>query len=62
MLLERQMETKTVVALEVVDIGTDKVVHTVDVSDQSDSMIDRVEMGMLMNMDLDRFSVRRKVA
>lgn len=56
------MEAKKVVALEVVEIGTGKVVETVDVHDKPERMIDRVEMGMLRNMDLDRYSVRRKVA
>jgi hypothetical protein len=54
--------TKKVVALEAVEIDTGKVVETVDVSGKCDNMIDRVEMGMLINMDLERFSVRRKVA
>lgn len=48
------------VALEVVEIATGKVVETVDVRGQSERMVDLVEMGMLRNMDLDRFSVRRK--
>jgi hypothetical protein len=44
--------------LEVVEISTNEVVHTVDVSNKSDSQIDRVMMGMMRNMDLDRFFVR----
>lgn len=56
------MKTKEVVALEVVELETGKVIETVDVHGKPERMIDRVEMGMLRNMDLDRFSVRRKKA
>jgi len=56
------MKAKKVVALEVVEIETGKVVETVEVYDKPERMIDRVEMGMLRNMDLDRYFVRRKMA
>lgn len=47
--------------LEVVELGTMKVVKVVEVQEPaSESKIDKVEMGMLRNMDLERFSVRRQ--
>jgi len=50
------MET---IALEVVDIETGDVAHTVDVKGKSENHVDRVERGMLMQMDVERFFVRR---
>lgn len=49
-------------ALEVVEIETSKVVHTVDVRGQSDRGIERIMRGMLINMDRDRFFVREAEA
>lgn len=48
----------TTIALQVVEIATDKVVHTVDVRGQSERTIERIMRGMLINMDRDRFFVR----
>lgn len=46
------------VVLEVVELATGKVVHTVTVGPGKDA--DKVTMGMLRNMDLERFSVREQ--
>lgn len=46
------------ITLEVVEIETDKVVHTVDVRGQSERGVERILRGMLINMDRDRFFVR----
>lgn len=51
-------ELKRTTRLEVVEIATDKVVHTVDVSGQSERNIARVMHGMLTNMNRERFFVR----
>lgn len=44
--------------LEVVEISTGKVVHAVDVTGQRDRTVERVERGMLVNLDRSRFWVR----
>ena len=44
-------------ALEVVEIATGKVVHSVQVSG-SDRQVEKVERGLLRNMDTDKFFVR----
>jgi hypothetical protein len=47
------------IAFEVVDLKTKEVVHKVDLSgEKSESTIERVERGLLMRTDLDRFFVR----
>lgn len=43
--------------LAVRDIKTDEIVHRVDVSGRSESQVERVELGMLMRIDTDRFYV-----
>jgi hypothetical protein len=48
-------ETK---AIEVVELATGRVVTTVDVSRKTDAQIERVERGILINMDTDRFCTR----
>lgn len=51
--------TKTgTTTLEVVELATGKVVHTVEVGPGKD--VDKVSMGLLRRMDLDRFSVREQ--
>lgn len=55
------MEAKKVVALEVVEIETGKVVHTVPLQHSDEHYVHRVTMGMLISMNLERFSVREKV-
>lgn len=45
--------------LQVVDGETGQVVHSVDVSGRSDRAVEKIERGMLRNMD-DRFFVREK--
>jgi hypothetical protein len=47
-------------ALEVVSLETGKVVKTIDVSGKGERQVEKVEMGLLRNMDLERYSVRRK--
>jgi hypothetical protein len=54
------MGTKEVVALEIVEIETGKVVKTVDVSGKSARQIEMVEMGLLRHMNLEQYSVREK--
>jgi hypothetical protein len=44
-------------ALEVVEIATGKVVHSVQVFG-SDRQVEKVERGLLRNMDTDKFFVR----
>jgi hypothetical protein len=50
--------SKTKRELQVVEIATREVVSRVDVTGKSDNSIDRIERGMLINMDTDRFFVR----
>lgn len=49
---------KSGATLEVVELATGKVIHTVEVGPGKD--VDKVTMGMLRNMDLDRYSVRER--
>lgn len=44
--------------MEVVELSTGKVIHRVDVTSKSERERERVLMGMLRNMDTDRYSVR----
>ena len=44
--------------LRVVDRKTGEVVSTVDVTGRSERTIGRVEMGMLINMNTDRFYIQ----
>ena len=53
-----QKESK-VKAIEVVHIETGNVVHRVDCRNRSQSAVDKVEKGMLINMDRDRFFTRQ---
>jgi hypothetical protein len=46
--------------LEVVEISTGKIVHTIDCGQKSDRSLDTVGRGLMRNMDLERFFVRRK--
>lgn len=48
----------TTVSLEVVEMATEKVVKTIDVSRLSESQLERCIRGLLINMDRDRFFVR----
>lgn len=43
--------------LQVKEIGTGNVIHTIDVTGKSDSTVERVISGMLIEMDTDRFFV-----
>lgn len=43
--------------IRVIELATGKVVHVVDVTGKSSSAIERVERGMLINMNTDRFCV-----
>lgn len=43
--------------LRITDIGTREVVETVDVTGKSECAIERIERGMLINMDRERFYV-----
>ena len=52
------MAEQSVTVLEVVELATGTVVHTVEVGPGKD--VTKVEMGLMRNMDLDRFSVREK--
>jgi hypothetical protein len=45
-------------SIEVVEIATGKVVKVVDVAGRSQSQIEKIDMGLLRNMDLDRYSTR----
>jgi hypothetical protein len=45
--------------LKVVEIKSGRVVHRVDVSDTSERSIEKVEDGLLINLDHDRFYVAR---
>ena len=48
--------------IDVVEIGTGKVIKTVDCGDKSEQQVDKVEMGMLRNMNLERYSTNvRKI-
>lgn len=47
-----------VITLEIVEIETDKVVNTIDVSNKTESGVDRVLRGLLRQADLDRFVIR----
>ena len=51
-------ESEKVIAFEVVDIKTNEVIHTENVSGLIGSDVDRCEMGLLSKVDLDRFFVR----
>lgn len=44
--------------LEVVELETNRVVHVVPLKHTDDRYVERVMMGMLRNMDTDRFCVR----
>jgi len=54
---EKQMSEKKTKALEVVEIKTGKTVRTIPVSG-TERMIERTLMGLLRNMDTERFFVR----
>lgn len=44
---------KTVI--QVISFETDEVVKEIDVTNQSETNRDKVEMGLMRNMDLERF-------
>lgn len=43
--------------LKIVETETGRLVHEVDVSTKSAAMIERVMLGMLRNMDTDKFHI-----
>ena len=43
--------------LNVVEIGTNKIVKSIDVTGKSERAIERIERGMLINMNTDKFYV-----
>lgn len=45
-------------AVQVIEWDTGEVVHTVDTTGKSERMVEKVMLGMLTNMDRDRFGVR----
>jgi hypothetical protein len=45
--------------LQVVELSTGNVVKEVDVSKLPEHQVDKAEMGLLRNMNLDEYSVRR---
>ena len=49
---------KSTTALEVIELTTHTVVHTVSVAGKSEHHIEKVMLGMLRNMDTGRFTVR----
>ncbi len=52
------MESRKPRALEVVEISTGKVELEVDVTGKSESQIERIERGMLINLDQEHFLMR----
>lgn len=52
------MAENTTTAVEIVEIATGEVVESLDVSGMSERSISRMEMGMLINMDRERFFTR----
>ena len=48
-----------ITAIEIVEIATGDVVDTLDVEGMGERMISRMETGMLINMDRERFFTRR---
>jgi hypothetical protein len=48
--------------VEVVEIATGKVIHTVDVTKKTPSQRDRVEEGMLINMNRECYFTRQKAS
>jgi hypothetical protein len=55
------MDTKKAVALEVVSLETGEVVRTIPLQHSDERYVNKVTMGLLRNMDLERYSVREKV-
>lgn len=51
--------TKPTRSIDVVDCETDEVVSRVNVAGKSERMIDRVEAGMAINMNHERYFTRR---
>ena len=43
--------------LQVIDLETDEVVRTIDVSGHSERQVERIERGLLRNMNRDRYVV-----
>ena len=43
--------------LRIVDMETGEVVKRIDVTGKSERQIERIEMGMLRNMNLERYTV-----
>jgi len=39
------------------ELGTDRIIHRVDVSTKSNSVIEKVMLGMLRNMDTDKYYI-----
>jgi hypothetical protein len=51
------MGTKKKRELRVVEIETKAIVHTLDVTDRSDREVERIELGMLRNMNTEKFYI-----
>lgn len=47
--------------LDVLDLQTQKIVHTVEVKDATDQKVERVMAGMLINMNTDRYCVLERI-
>jgi hypothetical protein len=45
-------------SIEVVEIATGKIVKRINVEGRPESQIDKIDIGLLRNMDLERFSTR----
>ena len=43
--------------LTVIDLATREAVHVIDCHEKSDAAVDKVETGLLMRMDLDKYGV-----
>lgn len=44
--------------LEVVSFDTDEVVRRLDVTNKTESQVEKIERGLMRNMDLDKYFVR----
>lgn len=46
--------------IEVIERKTGQVIHTVDCRGKSPATVDRVESGMWINMDMERYFTKRR--
>lgn len=53
------MSRRKIRSIEVVEIATGKVVSRINVEGKAEATIDRVEYGMRINMDRERFFTRQ---